>query len=214
MKVFIAGQKHFGQEVFRLCIKLGFEVIGVAAPLDSEKPDRLAKIATTFEVPVIQGGTLNKDTMPKGADLGIAAHSFDYISRPVRYKAKYGWIGFHPSLLPRHRGRDAVKWAIKMGDPITGGTVYWLNSGVDKGDIAAQDWCFIRKDEDYKALWRNKLSPMGLRLFEQVLTEIKKGNFPRTPQDEAYATWEPGLNPPPVTRPDLLMLNQTNERYG
>lgn len=32
MKVFLAGQKFFGQEVLRLVLALGLDVAGVAAP--------------------------------------------------------------------------------------------------------------------------------------------------------------------------------------
>ncbi len=76
---------------------------------------------------------LNGDTFPDGVDLGISAHSFDYVGKRTRYKPKYGWIGYHPSLLPRHRGRSSIEWAIRMRDCITGGTVFWLNSGIDRG---------------------------------------------------------------------------------
>lgn len=46
-------------------------------------------------------------------------------------------------VLPRHRGRSAIEWAIRMHDAVTGGTIFWLNSGIDRGDIAYQDWCFV-----------------------------------------------------------------------
>ena len=102
--------------------------------------------------------------MPPGIDLGISAHSFDYIGKRTRYKARLGWIGYHPSLLPRHRGRSAIEWAVRMGDPLTGGSVYWLNAGIDRGDIAYQDWCWIDpalrlKDPKRAAreLWRDEL---------------------------------------------------------
>ncbi len=129
LRVFISGQKYFGEQVFSLCNRLDFvEIVGICSPLDDKY------------VPAV---TLNDDTIPDNVDLGIKAHSFDYIGKRTRYKTKHGWIGYHPSLLPRHRGRSSIEWAIKMCDAITGGMVFWLNSGIDRGDIAYQDICFI-----------------------------------------------------------------------
>lgn len=207
INVFISGQKHFGAEVFNICIKLGLNIIGVCCPVNKgDKNDRLYDRAKRYNIPVIPAGTLNAETMPNNVDLGIAAHSFDYVGKATRYKTKLGWIGYHPSLLPRHRGRDAVRWAIKMGDPITGGSVYWLNGGIDRGDIAAQDWTFIEPNTNATMLWRDKLCPIGLNLIEKVLKDILNGVITKIPQDESHATFEPQITREPIYKPDLLCL--------
>lgn len=38
---------------------------------------------------------------------------------------------------------------------------------VDGGPIAAQDWCFIRPEDDARSLWSRELAPMGLRLRQR-----------------------------------------------
>ena len=74
----------------------------------------------------------------------VAAHAHTFIPASVRDRARHGAVAYHPSLLPRHRGRDAVRWAIHMGDAVAGGTVYRMVDRVDAGPILAQDWCWIR----------------------------------------------------------------------
>ncbi len=107
-----------------------------------------------------------------------------------------GGINVHPSLLPRHRGRAAVEWTIKEGDPIAGGTVYHLAERMDAGAIAAQDWCFVRKGERARELWERALAPLGLRLLGEVIEHAKtKGSLPARPQDEQFATKAPSLVP-------------------
>lgn len=93
-----------------------------------------------------------------------------------------------------------------MGDPVTGGTVYWLSEQMDGGDIAAQDFVFVGRDETPKTLWRDKLAPLGIDLFRAVLTDLADGVIRRAPQTEEYATFEPSWGRPPVARPDLLMI--------
>jgi methionyl-tRNA formyltransferase len=211
LKVFISGQKKFGEQVLRLCLSK-CEVVGVCCPLNDQY---LGRLAATFEVPIMPAGSLNADTMPRVVDLGITAHSFDYIGRKTRYMPKYGWIGYHPSLLPRHRGRSAIEWAIRMKEPITGGTVFWLNSGVDRGDIGYQDWCFIDPGLHQKIprdaareLWRDQLMDIGLKLFDRAIEDISVGKILRVPQDNRYSTFEPSTDLNDVYRPDLLMLKE------
>jgi methionyl-tRNA formyltransferase len=141
--------------------------------------------------------------MPSGVDLIIAAHSHDYIGLKTLATTTLGGIGYHPSLLPLHRGRDAIRWTLRFGDKVTGGSVYWLSKNVDGGAIAAQEWCFVPPGWDATKLWRERLQPMGIRLLAQTLDDLDRGKIVAVPQDERLATWEPALDQPPIYRPDL-----------
>lgn len=211
LKIFISGQKFFGAEVLRLCLKNGFDVVGVCCPLDDNYIGRVAKINN---IPIISSGLLNYDTIPKNFDLGITAHSFDYIGQKTRYVPKLGWIGYHPSLLPRHRGRSSIEWALKFKDFLTGGTIFWLNGGIDRGDIERQEiywidpkYFLMEFKEASKQLWRDGLLPLGVKLFDEALNDIKKGIINKTPQDKRFSTFEPNTDIKDVYKPDLLMLN-------
>lgn len=209
MRVFIAGQKAFGAAVLELCLRLGVEIVGVTSPVASsngQRPDRLKAAAEHREVPWLPPGTLCESTLPAYVDLIISAHSHDFIGRKTRLRTSLGAIGYHPSLLPRHRGRDAIKWTVKMGDAVSGGTIYWLSDNVDAGDIAAQDWCWVYPGTTARDLWRDQLFPMGLRLFERAVLNIMGGIIVAVPQDEQAATWEPSWERQPIRRPDLLLL--------
>src|SRR6266545_3287444 len=106
--------------------------------------------------------------------------------------SRLGGIGYHPSLLPRHRGIAAVEWTILSGDPIAGGTVYHLADGWDAGAIAAQDWCFVAKGETARELWERALAPMGLKLLTRVVHYAgQHGKLPAQTQDERFATRAP-----------------------
>ena len=213
LRVFISGQKYFGELVFSMINSLDFvEIVGVCSPLDDKC---LTKIARTFDIPIIPSGTLNADTLPDNVDVGITAHSFDYIGKRTRYKAKIGWIGYHPSLLPRHRGRSSIEWAIRMRDAVTGGTVFWLNDGIDRGDIAYQDFIFVdpklyamEPRKAAKRLWEYELQAMGLRLLKQALTDINNGVISKKPQLKEYSTFEPNTDVKDVFKPDLLMIEE------
>lgn len=211
MNILIAGQKAFGAAVFSALMQLdGVVVSAVAAPVRSDRIDRLAAQAELWRVPIIPSGTLCAETMPDDIDLIVAAHSHDFIGEKTRLRATYGGIGYHPSLLPVHRGRDAIRWSIIMRDKITGGTVYRLSNKMDGGNILAQRHVFIRPGITATDLWREELFPLGVRLLCGVVSEIRdRGFIYGEEQDEKCATWEPSIDRPPVYRPDLIMLPYT-----
>ena len=149
---------------------------------------------------------LTAETMPAGVDLIVAAHSHDFIGEKTRLMATYGGIGYHPSLLPLHRGRDAVEWAIRMGDRVTGGSVYRLSNRMDGGAVLAQRHVFIRPGDDARTLWRRDLAPLGVELLTAVVAAAATGYPVGEEQDEGLATWEPSIGRPPAYRPDLVMI--------
>jgi methionyl-tRNA formyltransferase len=130
----------------------------------------------------------------RATDLIVTAHSHARVSKEALAASRLGGIGYHPSLLPRHRGIAAVEWTIRAKDPIAGGTVYHLADRMDAGAIAAQDWCFVGKDETARQLWERALAPMGQRLLAEVIDYAKVHNaLPSKPQDEQFATSAPAL---------------------
>jgi methionyl-tRNA formyltransferase len=210
LNILLAGQKRFGRDALALITELGHNVVAVACPAfnaGERDEDKLHFAASEARHRIIPAGTLDQHTMPEGVDLIVCAHSHDFIGRKTRAKAKLGAIGYHPSLLPLHRGRDAVRWAVRLRERVTGGSVYWLNETVDGGPIAAQDFVLIRPDDDALELWKRDLAPLGIKLLRKALTDIAAGRIVRVPQDKELATWEPGLSTAPLLyRPDLEML--------
>ncbi len=204
IRVILCGQRSFGTAVYRMLRERpSVEIVAVYAPTG----DKLAGVAELFHTPLRLAGTLCADNMPQDCDLLIAAHSHDFVSSAVRNRLRIGAIGYHPSLLPLHRGRDAVRWTIRDRDRVAGGTVFWLSDTVDGGPIAAQEWCLVRPDDDAHKLWRRELFPLGLRLLSRVLEDIEQGALVMRPQPAELATWEPSFTGVPrLFRPDLLQI--------
>ena len=126
MKIVLFGQKWLAAEVLKAITALpGVDVVTVCP--DTETPDVLRRAAFELGIP----SSRDMDALPR-CDMAVAAHCQRYIPTAVRSRCGLGVLAYHPSLLPRHRGRDAVKWAVAMRDPITGGTVYWMDDGQSK----------------------------------------------------------------------------------
>ena len=190
LRVAIAGQKRFGASVLALVLERGHRAI--AFPPD-DPTDALRTAATAAGVPVAPMWSF-----PDRVDLLLAAHCHEFIPPHARAMAEIGTFGYHPSILPLHRGRDAIQWALRFRDRVTGGTVYWMDDGADTGPVAYQDIVLIRPDDTPLSLWIGHLFPMGLRLFSRLLDDAAAGRqIPSIPQDNTLATWEPSIGRPP-----------------
>ncbi|MBN3779903.1 methionyl-tRNA formyltransferase [Burkholderia sp. Ac-20345] len=190
MRLTIVGQKWIAAELLEQCVVEGHEVVAAIAPAAN---DRLALVGHRLGIPTVVSRRVEPDAIPQSTDLILAAHAHAFISATARRRARLGALGYHPSLLPRHRGRDAIRWAIHMREAVTGGTLYWLDDGADTGPIALQDWAHVRPGDTPAELWRRTLAPMGLRLFREALARVERGNCPRIEQDTELATWEPAF---------------------
>ncbi|MGC2775255.1 MAG: formyltransferase family protein [Bradyrhizobium sp.] len=196
MRITLVGSRHFGVATLNMLRERDIEIARVVV---HSAEDRLAAAARAAGIDVVVQA--NPKLVPAGeiapgTDLIVAAHSHARVTQDAVASAKLGGIGYHPSLLPRHRGIAAVEWTIKEGDPIAGGTIYHLAERMDAGAIAAQDWCFVRKGETARELWERALEPLGLKLLGDVVESAKaNGTIPAKPQDEQFATKAPSLTP-------------------
>src|SRR5215813_9291723 len=194
MRITLVGSRHFGVTTLSMLREHGVDVVRVVV---ADGEDRLAATARGLGIEVVVQANprlvVASEIAPR-TDLIVAAHSHARVAKEALAAARLGGIGYHPSLLPRHRGIAAIEWTIKEGDPIAGGTIYHLADRMDAGAIAAQEWCFVRKGETARELWERALAPMGLKLLARVVDYAKTYHeLPAKPQDEQFATRAPRL---------------------
>jgi len=194
MRITLVGSRHFGVTTFNM---LRQREVDIAKVVVHDREDRLAAAARAAGIEVVVQAdpkfVVAAEIAPN-SDLIVTAHSHARITREALASAKLGGIGYHPSLLPRHRGIAAIEWTIKEGDPIAGGTIYHLADRMDAGAIAAQEWVFVKKGETARELWERALAPLGQKLLGEVIDYAKiHKSLPARPQDEQFATLAPSL---------------------
>jgi methionyl-tRNA formyltransferase len=196
MRITLVGSRHFGVTTLNTLKAHGVEIARVVV---HDGDDRLAAAAKADGIEVVVQANpklVVASEIAPGTDLIVTAHSHARVGTDALAAAKLGGIGYHPSLLPRHRGIAAVEWTIKEGDPIAGGTVYHLADRMDAGAIAAQEWCFVKKGETARELWERALAQLGQKLLGEVIDYARIHNsIPAKAQDEQFATKAPALSP-------------------
>ncbi|MDO4896146.1 MAG: formyltransferase family protein [Moraxella sp.] len=171
LKVMIVGQKWLAEQLLAWCLtQPNIKVVAVSPPNET---DRLARLATIHLIPiVIHDKTLTADQVPTGVDIILTAHAYCFVTKEARDKARLGAVGYHPSLLPKYKGKHAIKLSFDNGDKIVGGSLYQLDNGWDTGRVLAQKSVTVDKGDTLTSLWQDKLAPVGLDLLKGYLQKL------------------------------------------
>jgi methionyl-tRNA formyltransferase len=106
-----------------------------------------------------------------------------------------GVFGMHPTLLPRHRGRAPIPWAILAGLARTGVTLFEITDpSADTGPIVGQVVVAIAADETATSLY-DLLAGAHLELLRECVPLLLTRAAPRLPQDERRASFWPKRSP-------------------
>src|SRR5213079_1739794 len=109
--------------------------------------------------------------------------------------AKHGVLGMHPTLLPKHRGRAAIPWAILNGLAKTGVTLFEIVDGTaDSGPIVGQVEVPLAPDETATTLYE-RITKAHVDLVREVVPQLLDGSAPRVEQDPRRASAWPKRTP-------------------
>jgi methionyl-tRNA formyltransferase len=92
-----------------------------------------------------------------------------------------GTIGFHPAKLPFDRGRSVVAWQIEEGYTESALTMFYYNDFPDGGDIIAQEYFKIEKN-DYLIDVLRKINNATYNLIHAYFPLIRLGKVTRKKQ--------------------------------
>ncbi len=182
MKTVLFGHGHFGEAVLRRMLKNSEEIVGIVVP--EKKDDQLTLAGREQKICVLVfDDTLFLDTYKRlGHHLNIFANFPKIVSKEILYLPPLHTIAFHPSLLPLHRGRNALNWAIISGEKKTGVTVFYPDQGIDTGNILLQKECEIAEDDTVSILYRRAIFPLGIDALEEAVYRIGRDTASKTLQ--------------------------------
>ncbi len=198
MRIILIGQAAFAEKTLDKLVTQGEEVLAVFCPPDAPggKFDPVKQRALQLGIPIHQHKTLKGPEVREQfillqADLAILAFVTQIVPPSVFNVPRLGSICFHPSLLPKYRGRSAINWALIKGESKTGVSLFWVDEGIDTGPILLQKEVAVDPDDTTGTLYFNKLFPVGVEAISEAVDLIKAGNPPRIVQDEAKANYDP-----------------------
>lgn len=110
------------------------------------------------------------------ANLIVAAGYMEILSAQFVSRFRGRVINIHPSLLPNHRGLNAIEKAFHGGERLSGVTVHFVDEGVDTGPTIEQRKVRIRR---WRGLERfeKRMHAMEHRLLPEVVENAARGRL-------------------------------------
>ena len=117
------------------------------------------------------------------------------VNDPFIALAQEGVLGMHPTLLPRHRGRAPIPWAILSGLARTGVTLFEIvDATADSGAIVGQAVVDIAPDETATTLF-DRIAEAHVELIRECVPMLLARTAPRQPQNPSRASSWPKRSP-------------------
>jgi methionyl-tRNA formyltransferase len=183
----------------------GAEIAGIVTLPGEVSPDRSGQcrfddLAKELGATLITSGDVN-DSATIGAIAELAPDAIfvvgwsQLVGEEFISLAPRGVFGMHPTLLPRHRGRAAVPWAILSGLATTGVTLFEIvGPTADSGPIVGQVEVPIHPDDTATTLYE-RLADAHEELVRTYVPALARGDAPRLAQDESRASAWPKRTP-------------------
>lgn len=200
MRVVFMGTPDFAAASLQKLIDEDYEIVGVFTQPDRPKGRGMAlsacpvkALAQAHDLPVYQPESVRTEEvlslMRRLAPDVIAVVAYGkLLPTEVLRLPPLGCINVHGSLLPKYRGSAPIQWAVLNGDRTTGVSTMYLSEQMDTGDVIFSQETEIGEFETSGELF-DRLMVMGGELLHRTMRALAEGTAPRTPQNEAEASY-------------------------
>jgi methionyl-tRNA formyltransferase len=189
-----------GRDCLEAAAESGAEIVGVVTlpgPIDPNRSGQCSfdDVAARHDAALIETRDVNAPETLNALrklepELVFVVGWSQLVHEPFIATAREGVFGMHPSLLPRHRGRAPIPWAILSGLARTGVTLFEIVDGTaDSGSIVGQVVVDIAPDETATTLFA-RIAEAHVELVREFVPQLAARTAPRIPQDPTRAsTW-------------------------
>ena len=99
---------------------------------------------------------------------------------------RFGVIGYHPTKLPKNRGRHPIIWTLALGLEETASTFFEMDRYADTGNIISQIILPVNAEDDARSLY-DKLIKTALTQLTEITSKLNHGPLLSTPQASSNA---------------------------
>lgn len=153
--------------------------------------DAVERVSNTWLFAERQGWPVHDDALLRRDDLDAAllpltetpldawlVFGFRILPPPVLAWTTHGALGFHPSLLPAHRGASPMYWTVRAGERASGYSIFALDAAVDAGPTLLRGQVPLAAEDDASTAL-DHVCALGARAFARlVLAWSQTGQLP------------------------------------
>ena len=194
-----------GRDCLEAAAAAGAEIVGVVTlpgPIDPSRSGQCSfdEVASRLGAKLVETTDVNSDETLEAIrapdpELIFVVGWSQLVREPFIELAREGVFGMHPTLLPRHRGRAPIPWAILSGLARTGVTLFEIvDRTADSGSIVGQMVIDIAPEETATTLF-DRIAEAHVALIREVVPQLIARSAPRVLQDSRRASVWPKRTP-------------------
>lgn len=196
-RILVIGAVNTTKHTINQLNKHGFNIVGVIGhePKDVERVSGWADLKSLSQSLNIDYKGFKKINdsenvlwaKEKKADIIFAVGFSQLMSEEWLQMPTLGCIGFHPTFLPKGRGRAPLAW-ITLEKEMGSATFFLMGKGADDGPVFVQDTFTVEEIDDAASV-EMKIEEAIINSLDKWLPELKKGIWEPIPQNEIFASW-------------------------
>jgi methionyl-tRNA formyltransferase len=197
MKIALAGSVGLSRRTLEALVRHGADVAGVLGLAESESRlvsgyARMDEVAARAGIPYRDFAKLNAPEIVEqleawAPDVLFVVGISQMAGESVMRTARLGCVGFHPTRLPKGRGRAPIAWIVLDGVPAAA-TYFQLTDQPDAGGIFVQEPVEVGTDDDAAEVIR-KIEDAADVALDRWLPSLLAGRWEPVAQDDAEATF-------------------------
>lgn len=198
MKTILIGAVTTTRRVLETMVEVNFPISYVFSLDDAVSEnvsdyDPVFKTAEKFNIPYKKFKKINDEENVKiireiDPDYIFVIGLSQLVKDDIIKVAKKGVIGMHPAPLPKYRGRASNIWQHLLGEKKSALSIFFIDDGIDSGDILAQE-PFEIADDDYCQDVCDKADEAAVVAMKRVLTQMLDGTLKPFKQNDEEATY-------------------------
>lgn len=196
-KIAIAGSVNSSAQTLQKLYEYSANIVGVLGlhPDNAENVSGfcdIVKLGKDLGLPTQYFNKINDSEVyewlkAKDIDLFFVVGLSQLVREPLFSLAKYGNVGFHPTKLPKGRGRGALAWII-LGYAPGAATFFLMDQDMDSGPILTQK-DFEVGENDYVSDLTSKIRDKIAEGLDDIIPSLKEGTLNVVEQDHPSATY-------------------------
>ncbi len=215
MKILFIGTVEFSKRALQKLVDLNAQVVGVCSKKESEFNSDFADLKPLCdkqEIPFKFVNDINSSETYNwiksiNPDIIFCFGWSNILKKDILRLAPMGTLGFHPSKLPQNRGRHPLIWALALGLRKSASTFFFMDEGIDSGEILSQRDFDILDSDDARTLY-DKLVKIALIQIEEFLPQLQNKKYRTIKQNNELAnTWRKRIKVDGLI--DFRMSNET-----
>lgn len=195
--VIVIGAVNSTAETIHSLVRNGIMPKGILGYAPAEIEDvsgwtNLKEVAEKYEIPFKSFLKINDEeniewARLKKPEIIFAVGFSQLLNKSWLDMPTLGCIGFHPTKLPKGRGRAPIAWLI-LNEKKGASSFFLMGEGADDGPVFVQKE-FIIESTDNASIIEGKILAALSKALDEWLPKLKNGEWKPIPQNEKQASW-------------------------